>query len=81
MLSTDTEPEIIYGETFMKHLESIWNLRITHPVTDILLFDDDVKGAFRHNKYHPDIAAAFSFIIANLLYIPLGGTFGSITSP
>ena len=81
MLSQATEPEIVYGTTFMKHLESIWNLRITYPNTDILLFDDDVKGAFRHSKYHPDIASAFSFIISNLLFIPLGGTFGSITSP
>ena len=81
MLPKDTEPEIIYGTTFMKHLNAIWNLRITYPTEDILLFDDDVKGAFRHNKYHPDIATAFSFIIEHLLYIPLGGTFGSITSP
>ena len=81
MLSTKTEPTIIYGTAFMRHLERIWNLRISYPVTDILLFDDDVKGAFRHCKYHPDIAAAFSFIIEDLLFVPLGGTFGSITSP
>ena len=81
MLSQDTEPEIIYGTTFMRHLEIIWNLRITYPDIDILLFDDDVKGAFRHSKYHPDVASAFSFIVANHLFIPMGGTFGSITSP
>ena len=81
MLSQDTEPEIIYGSSFQRHLGIVWNSRITHPNTDILLFDDDVKGAFRHCKYHPDIATAFSFIIANLLFVPLGGTFGSITSP
>ena len=81
MLNHDTEPKIIYGEAFMKHLETIWNLRISYPHTDILLFDDDVKGAFRHCKYHPDVASAFSFIISKYLYIPLGGTFGSITSP
>ena len=40
-----------------------------------------MKGAFQHCKYHPDIATAFSFIIDQLLFIPLGGTFGSITSP
>ena len=40
-----------------------------------------MKGAFRHTKYHPDVASAFSFIIENLLYIPLGSTFGSVTSP
>ena len=80
MLSKDTEPEIIYGETFMRHFEIIWNLRITYSLLDILLFDDDVKWSFRH-KYHPDITTVFSFIISNLLYVPLGGTFSSITSP
>ena len=81
MLTHESEPKIIYGNTFMNHLTIIWNLRISHPHSDILLFDDDVKGAFRHCKYHPDIASAFSFIIGQLLFIPLGGTFGSITSP
>ena len=81
MLTDDTEPKIVYGTAFQRHLEVIWNSRISHPHTDILLFDDDVKGAFRHCKYHPDIATAFSFIIAKFLFIPLGGTFGSITSP
>ena len=79
--SANTGPDIKYGETFRRHLESMWNLRITHPFSGILLFDDYFKWAFRHNKYHPDIVAAFSIIISNLLYIPLGGTFGSITSP
>ena len=81
MLSIKTEPKIIYGTTFMRHLVRIWNMRISYPTTDILVFDDDVKGAFRHCKYHPDIAAAFSFIIEDLLFVPLGGIFGSITSP
>ena len=65
MLKHETEPEIIYGNSFQRHLEGIWNSRITHPQSDILLFDDDVKGAFRHCKYHPDIATAFSFIISS----------------
>ena len=81
MLSLETEPITIYGTIFMRHLERIWNMRISYPNTDILLFDDDVKGAFRHYKYHPNIAAAFSFIIEDLLFVPLRGTFGSITSP
>ena len=81
MLSHETEPTIIYGDAFQRHLETIWNLRITYPTTEILLFDDDVKSAFRQCKYHPDVASAFSFIIKQYLFIPLGGTFGSITSP
>ena len=42
---------------------------------------DDVKSAFRQCKYHPDVASAFSFVISQFLFIPLGGTFGAITSP
>ena len=81
MLTHDTEPKIHYGRTFKRHLKRIYNKRIAKPRTDLVLMDDDVKGAFRHCKYHPDIAAAFAFIIQYLLYIPLGNTFGSIVSP
>ena len=81
MLSHDSEPEIKYGFTFKLHLQYLFNLRISAPNKDIVVFDDDVKGAFRHPKYHPNVAAAFSFIIASLLFISLGNTFGSIVSP
>ena len=81
MLLRASEPKIIYGDAFIRHLESIWNLRISNPHSDIFLFDDDVKSAFRQCKYHPDVASAFSFVISELLFIPLGGTFGAITSP
>ena len=63
MLTHDTEPKIFYEKTFGLHLIEIWNRRIVTPFGDIFLFDDDVKGAFRHYKYHPDVAAAFAFII------------------
>ena len=36
-----------------RHLVQIYNLRISYPHTDILLFDDDAAGAFRHVKFHP----------------------------
>ena len=47
----------------------------------ICLFDDDAKGAFRHLKYHSDVATAFAFRISSFLMIPLENTFGSIGSP
>ena len=73
MLNHESEPEIIYGDTFNRYLHYLHNFRITIPDSDILVYDDDVKSAFRHYKYHPDITAAFAFIIQNLLWIPLGG--------
>jgi len=81
ILSHETEPKIMYGDAFTRHLKTIWNLRITYSTNDFLLFDDGVKSAFRQCKYHPDVAYAFLFIIRQFLFVPLRGTFGSITSP
>ena len=81
MLDRTTEPTIVYDDTFARHLIRIWNLRLTHPNEEIYLFDDDAKGAFRHLKYHPDVASAFAFRIFSFLVIPLENTFGSIVSP
>ena len=81
MLNQEDEPEIKYGTTFIRHLTQIWNMMISFPLDELYLFDDDVKGDFRHSKYHPYIAADFSFIIDKLLHVPMGGTFGSIVSP
>ena len=81
MSNQEDEPEIMYGTDSLRHLTQIWNTRISFPSIEIYLFDDDVKGAFRYSKYHPDIATAFSFIIDKLLHVPMGGTSGSIVSP
>ena len=75
------ETELEYGSAFTRHLTQIYNLRVTYPKEEIFLFDDDVSGAFKHIKYHPDIAAAHSFKLDKSLYIPLGSTFGSNVSP
>jgi len=75
------EPEVTFGQALPKHLIRIWNLRISYPEKDILLWDDDATGAFRQCKLHPDIAQVFSFIIEQLLFVPCGNTFGSNTSP
>ena len=47
----------------------------------ILLWDDDFKGAFRLSKYRLDIAAAFSSIFGDQLFISIGNTFESNMSP
>eukprot|EP00957_Ditylum_brightwellii_P020682 1559568-Ditylum_brightwellii.AAC.1 len=49
------EPEVTFGHSLPKHLIRIWNLRISCPDDDILLWDDDATGAFRQCKFHPDI--------------------------
>ena len=74
------EPPIRYGTALLRHLIRIWNLRITYADDDILLWDDDVAGAFRLIKYNPEIAQAFSAIVHNTLWIPTGQVFGGNTS-
>ena len=81
MLDGKTEPPVMYGDALQRHINRIWNSRITFPRKELYLFDDDVKGAFRHSKYYPDVAGAFSFIISNYLLVSLGQTFGSLVSP
>jgi len=74
------EPPIYYGTALLRHLTRIWNLRVTYADDEILLWDDDVAGAFRLIKYNPEIAQAFSAIVHNTLWIPTGQVFGGNTS-
>ena len=39
--------------------------------------EDDVSGAYRHCKLHPDVSVSHAFIIDLLLFLPLGYVFGS----
>ena len=81
MQSPKYSPHIHFGSAFQNHLIRIWNLRISYPNDILWLWDDDVSGAFRHAKYHPDIAGAFAFTILSYFFLPIGITFGSTTSP
>ena len=80
MIDKENEPKLIYGHAFDRYLVEVLNQRIMYPHKEIYRFDDDVKWAFRHSKHHPDIALAFSFMIDNILYVPMGATFNSGTS-
>ena len=81
ILDRTTDPKIVYGDAFDRHLVQIYNLRLTHPNEEIYLFDDDAKEVCRRPKYHPDVASAFVFRISSYLMIPLRFTFGSSVSP
>ena len=69
-----------FSRVSQRHFNRICNLRITYPKKKILLWDDDVSGAFRWSKYHPNLAASFAFIFAGVLYIHTGHVFGGNTS-
>ena len=81
MVDTSKEPPITYGRVLQDHINQIWNLRISYPDEDILLWDDDIAGCFRQEKHHPDIAPAYGLIIDMFLYFYVGQTFGSVFSP
>ena len=80
IIDKKNEPELVYGSAFDRYLVEVWNQRIIYLDKEIYVFDDDVNESFRHANYHPDIASAFAFIVDNIIYIPMGATFGSKTS-
>ena len=75
------EPIIVFPTAFMEFLIHLYNLRITHPHQELYLADDDGQGAFRHNKYHPNVVAMHCFLLLGVLFAMTGTTFGDNTSP
>jgi hypothetical protein len=74
-------PKVYFGTALMRHLVQIWNLRIDHPLEDILQHIDDISAAFRRLIYHPDLAIVFAYVFMEFLIIPVGMIFGSRSSP
>ena len=70
-----------YGSVLEKLLVRIWNLRISYPNEDIILHANDVKSCLRQLKHHPDAMGAFSYIIADTLFLSCGPTMGADFSP
>ena len=58
-----------------------YNLRISYPDDDIVVHANDVKSCFRQVKHHPDVAGAFSYILADYLFFQIGLAFGADFSP
>ena len=77
----DFETNLEYGSDFSRRLTKICNLRIYYPNEELLPHDDDVSGAFKYTKYHPDVAAEHYFKLDENICIPLGIIFSSNVSP
>jgi hypothetical protein len=58
-----------------------YNLRLSYPDDDIVVHANDVKSCFRQIKHHPDVAGAFSYILADYLFFQVGLAFGADFSP
>ncbi len=77
----DTEPILIFADSFVQTLVWIWNLRITYPHLEIYLCDDDITNAFRQAKYPPNLAGLHCKVVNGVLHADTGQTFGDKTSP
>ena len=77
----DLCPEVYYQTTFKRVLTRAFNLRISHPLEDIIAYKDDLVTAFRRVRYHPDACCAHSFVFEGSLIIPIGLVFRSRDSP
>ena len=79
--AAESELRCNFGLVKLRLFTRIYNLRITYPDKDIVIHANDVKSCFRQLKHHPAVAAAFAFIIDDILFIPCGLTFGSDFRP
>jgi hypothetical protein len=77
----DNEPALTFAGAELEFMVWLYNLRITYPDLEIYIADDDVSGAFRLMKYHPNCMAMHTFIQGAYGVVNTGGTFGDNTSP
>ena len=75
------EPPLTFMNAEMVFMIWLYNLRITYPWLEILTADDDVSGAFRHDKYHPDTVGMHMSIQCGYAVLNTGSTFSDNTSP
>jgi hypothetical protein len=79
--SKDTEPDLTFAGAELGFMVWLYNLRITYPSLEIYIADDDVSGAFRLIKYHPNCMALHTSMQSGYCVVNTGGTFGDNTSP
>jgi len=58
--SPDNEPPLAFSTAEMEFMVWLCNLRITCPADEICLADDDISGAFRLMKCHPNLVPMHS---------------------
>ena len=77
----DNEPRLTFASAELGFMVWLYNLRLTYPRREIYIADDDVSGAFRLMKYHPNLMALHTSIQCGFAVVNTGGTFGDNTSP
>ena len=79
--SKSNEPPLTFSTAELGFMVWLYNLRITYPECEIYIGDDDVSGAFRAMKYHPNCVAMHTSMQCGYCVVNTGGTFGDNTSP
>jgi hypothetical protein len=74
MTSTPFGLELRYEFGSVHEAILVWayNLQISYPDDDIIVHAKNVKSCFHQIKHHPDMAGAFSYILANYLFFQTG---------
>ena len=75
-----TEPPVNFATAFTNFLRWMYNARITYPRDELYVGDDDISGAFRHQKYHPNLVGMHACVVAGFLSCATGMAFGDNTS-
>ena len=79
--SPDNEPPLTFSAAEMEFMVWLCNLRVTYPTSEIYLADDDISGAFRLMKHHPNLVPMHSSQQCGYCVVNTGGTFGDNTNP
>ena len=74
-------PKVYYQDALQRVWRRTYNLRLSYPDDDIIIYKDDLVAAFRRVRYHPDLAVANSYILQGFFIIPIGMVFGARDSP
>ena len=74
-------PRTFYATAKRRHWTHIWNVRIFHPLAEILLYKDNINSVFHRVQYHPDVTAAHAYTWSDYLFIAIGLIFGGRYSP
>ena len=74
-------PLVHYQSALQCLWRRVYNLCLNHPEECIIIYKEDLVSTFRRLHYHPDVAAACTFVLGAYLFIPAGMVFGSIDFP
>ena len=79
--SASDEIELHCGLAMTRHPVQTHNIRISYLDKEILLFDEDASGAFRHAKLCPVVATSHAHAVGKTLCMSIGSVFDSNVIP